>query len=398
MIYDNKTTARGEAVTMDTRHDSPNDDRPEDDQQEAEPSRSDYLWDASGTPDLEIVKLETLLGKFRHGHPQDLPAPIFPAIESAGSRKLFPWRMRLFPALAAAGVAIAAIIGAAILVKQQKPITPTAGGWNVSTVSGAPRIGRTTVRHNGKTNRLDVGEVLETDAQSRANLRAENVGQIEVDPSTRLRLVTMSSGLKRIALDHGTIHAFIWATPGQFVVDTPSAVTVDLGCAYALRVDDSGAGLVRTTLGWVGFKLNGRESFIPAGAACSTRPRIGPGTPYFEDAAAALRTALARFDFEDDSSQERAGDAAIVLRESRPRDAITVWHLLSRVDEGQRPAAYDRLKLLAPPPAGVTKEGILRLDQSMLDQWWNQLGFDDISLWRRWERTWSGPVAPANEK
>jgi len=85
-------------------------------------------------------------------------------------------------------------------------------------------------------------------------------------------------------LERGTIHAVIWAPPGEFVVDTPSAVAVDLGCVYTLHVDDSGAGLLRTTMGWVGFKLNGQESFIPAGAICQTRPKIGPGTPYMEDA------------------------------------------------------------------------------------------------------------------
>ena len=232
--------------------------------------------------------------------------------------------------------------------------------------------------------------MLETDDQSRASLQAEDIGKIEMEPSTRLRLLTMSAGLKRIALDRGTIHAYIWAPAGQFVVDTPSAVTVDLGCAYTLQVDDSGAGLVRTSLGWVGFKLNGHESFIPAGAACATRPKVGPGTPYFEDASSEFRAALARFDFEDSTPQQRAGDLAIILSQSRKRDALTLWHLLARVDEGQRVLVYDRLAALAPPPARVTKEGILRLDQSMLDLWWNALGFDDISVWRHWERSWSG--------
>ena len=115
------------------------------------------------------------------------------------------------------------------------------------------------------------------------------------------------------------------------MVDTPSATTVDLGCAYTLHVDDTGVGLVRTSLGWVGFKLNGRESFIPAGAACATRPKIGPGTPYFEDAAADFQRALARFDFEDSTPQQRAADLATVLGEARKRDALTLWHLLARV-------------------------------------------------------------------
>ena len=243
--------------------------------------------------------------------------------------------------------------------------------------------------------RLSVGQILETDPQSRASLQADDTGQIEVEPGTRLRLLTMSAGLKRIALDRGTIHTYIWAPPGQFVVDTPSAVTVDLGCAYTLQVDDSGTGLVRTSLGWVGFKLNGHESFIPAGAACATRPKVGPGTPYFEDASLKFRAALTRFDFEDSTPQQRAGDLAIVLGEARERDALTLWHLLARVDESQRVLTYDHLAKLVPAPAGITKEGILRLDQPMLDSWWNELGFDDISVWRHWERSWSGAATPA---
>src|SRR6266699_3042489 len=305
--------------------------------------------------------------------------------------------MRLVPVVATTAAAVLAIALVTFLVYGRKTVPVTVAGWDVSRVAGTPRIGSNVI--SGKeTSRLGVGQILETDHQSRASLRAEDIGQIEVEASTRLRLLSMGSGLKRIALDRGTIHTYIWAPAGQFVVDTPSAVTVDLGCAYTLQVDDSGAGMVRTSLGWVGFKLNGHESFIPAGAACATRPKVGPGTPYFEDASAEFRVALTRFDFEDSTPQQRADDVVIVVREARQRDALTLWHLLARVDEGQRVLVYDRLSKLAPPPAGVTQDGILRLDQPMLDLWWNELGFDDISVWRHWERSWAGTATPGREK
>ncbi|HEX9110794.1 MAG TPA: FecR domain-containing protein [Terriglobales bacterium] len=354
----------------------------------------DYLWDGSGQPDPEVQGLEALLGKFRH----DRPTPVFPEIIRNRRWKFFPRRIRLFPALATAAAAVVAIAVVTFFVYGRKPAPFTVAGWNVSRVAGTPRIGANAISGEQGTSRLGVGQILETDHQSRASLQADDIGQIEVDPSTRLRLLTMAAGLKRIALDRGTIHTYIWAPPGQFVVDTPSAVTVDLGCAYTLQVDDSGAGLVRTSLGWVGFKLNGHESFIPAGAACATRPKVGPGTPYFEDASSELRAALARFDFEDSTPQQRAGDLATVLGASRKRDALTLWHLLARVEEGRRALVYDRLRGLAPPPAGVTKDGILRLDQPMLDLWWNALGFDDISVWRHWERSWSGAATPVRKK
>jgi hypothetical protein len=225
-----------------------------------------------------------------------------------------------------------------------------------------------------------------TDSSSRASITLDETGRVEVDPGSRLRLVTNGPGRKRLSLERGTIHAVIWAPPGQFVVDTPSAVAVDLGCVYTLHVDDSGAGLLRTTMGWVGFKLNGHESFIPAGAICQTRPKIGPGTPYMEDASASFRDALSRFDFESRTPEERNALLGILLTDARKDDAMTLWHLLSRVSDVDRPGVYDCLASLAPPPAGVTREGILRLDRAMLDAWWSSFGFGDIYLWRMYER------------
>jgi hypothetical protein len=215
---------------------------------------------------------------------------------------------------------------------------------------------------------------------------------VEVDAGSRLRLVTNGPGRKRLSLELGTIHATIWAPPGEFVVDIPSAVAVDLGCVYTLHVDESGAGLLRTTMGWVGFKLNGHESFIPAGAVCATRPKIGPGTPYLEDATLAFRDELSKFDFGSNTPAERNALLGIILVDARKKDALTLWHLLSRVSDADRPGVYDRLAALAPPPTGVTREDILRLDRQMLDTWWNSLGYGDIYLWRTYEHVWSQPA------
>lgn len=348
-------------------------------QEDNQPS-SDYLWDKSGEPDPEIQRLESVLQEFQHYQ----PTPVFPAVDAERRWKWIPRGIRFAPAMAAAAAIVVAV---AIFVTHQKPSAPAnLAGWDVSVVSGKPRVGFGSLV--GDTRRFSVGQILETDQASRVSLQADNVGLIEVEKNTRLRLLTMVAGLKRIALDRGTIHARIWARPGEFVVDTPSALTVDLGCVYTLHVDDSGSSLVRTSMGWVGFTLNGRESFIPAGAACATRRNIGPGTPYFEDTSEKFRTALTRLDFEDQTAHAHAADLAIILDESRRRDALTLWHLLSRVDPTERSPVYDRLQKLAPPPASVSREAVLRLDQPALDRWWNELGFDNMATWRHWERAW----------
>lgn len=346
---------------------------------------NDYLWDGSGEPDPEIQKLETALGALRHSQ----PAPVFPEIKPQPMRPWF-WQTGLllrFAAGAAAGVLTIALI--MFLTPYSRQNLDTRTGWDITRISGTPRISSNASNVHSTTSKLQPGGTLETDSQSQARISDEDVGEIEIDPDTRLRLPDSSAGLKHLALDRGTIHASIWAPAGEFIIDTPSAVAVDLGCAYTLHVDDSGNGLLRTTLGWVGFKLADREAFIPAGAVCSTKPRTGPDTPYFEDATEAFRSALSTFDRESSTPDEKAAALRIVLAQSRKRDTLSLWHLLSRVAEPERGLVYDRLANFVPAPSGVTRAGILHLDPHMLDLWWNELGFGDVSLWRHWERTWT---------
>ena len=93
------------------------------------------------------------------------------------------------------------------------------------------------------------------------------MGEVEVEPNSQLSVVTLGKTEQRLDLKRGRITAMIWAPPGQILVNTPSAVTVDLGCAYTLEVDSNGVGLVKVTAGWVAFESEGKESFIPATAA-----------------------------------------------------------------------------------------------------------------------------------
>jgi len=347
---------------------------------------SDYLWDGSGAPDPEIQRLESALGKFRHQGGR----PAFPHTVPAApwwSVLFFGWPMRL-----AAFSAVAAVMALAAVwfVSHRSHGSPgpalggSASGWQVARIAGAPRVGSTAIESQAAT--LAPGQTLVTDGRSRAEISADETGEIDVDPDTRLRVVESGGERKRLALDRGVIHAFIWAPPGEFMVDTPSATAVDMGCAYTLQVDDSGAGLLRTTMGWVGFRLDGHDAFIPAGAVCATRPGIGPGTPCFEDAPPAFRAALTQFDF--GPADQRASSLDTILADARKRDALTLWHLLVRVDPSDRGRVCDQLAQLVPPPAAVTRAGIMKLDQTMLDMWWNELGLGDVSLWRTFERSW----------
>jgi hypothetical protein len=228
---------------------------------------------------------------------------------------------------------------------------------------------RTREGQTSPTETVSAGEWLQTDASSSARLQVGTIGTVEIEPGTRLRIVTTKPNENRLSLEHGEIAATILAPPKLFFVETKSATAVDLGCQYRMNVDEAGNGLLRVTRGWVSFEWHGRESLVPAGALCRTRAGAGPGTPFFDGAPPNFTTALDAFDFSGGSETS----LRTILSEARSRDTLTLWHLLSRVDERLRPLVYDRMISFAPPPPGVIREKALALDAQTLKMWKDEL-------------------------
>ena len=332
--------------------------------------RGDYLWDGSGEPDPEIQRLEEILRPLRGTRPA-------PELGPGRPRPAFlPGGWRTLAAAAAVLLALAAAI------TRERAAEPAAG-WDLAWLEGASWPQARVVRET----HLGVGEWIDT-GRGRARLSVGEIGEVQLEPATRVGLVDAGERSHRLSLSRGLLHATIWAPPGQFLVDTPSAVAVDLGCRYTLEVAEDGAGLLRVEAGWVGFESRGLQSLVPAGAACPTRRGIGPGTPYYETAPEALQRGLAVLDFGSDPADRDAALAA-VLAGARERDALSLWHLLARLDGEARGRVFDRLAALVPPPAEVTREGILRGDATLRDAWWDELGLGSADFWRGWTGRWS---------
>src|SRR5215213_8543443 len=313
-------------------------------------SAPDYLW----------RELEPLL---------DRPNEIQPV----RSTSVWSWQMK---AVAAAVLLLVAGWGVWLVYNNRaNQILAAKRAWRVTRLDGTPTVGAERISKNGE---LGVGEWLETDANSRAQIDVSSIGNVDIDENTRVRLLETRPTEHRLELARGKMSAHIWAPPRLFFVNTPSAVAADLGCAYTLEVDDHGASLLRVTSGWVALQLKARESMVPAGAACETRPVLGPGTPYFEDSSASFQESLKKVDF-DSGAVTRSAALTVLFEQARPRDTLTLWHLLMRVDGEDRGRVYDKMAALSPPPPGVTREGILGSDQTMVNIWRNEL-----------ETTWMG--------
>jgi hypothetical protein len=303
-----------------------------------------YLWDGSGESDTEIRALESSLRQFRY---RQRP--------KRNARKVAMAAAAAF-LLAAAG--LWAVRGGA-----------RASSWRLSVNGGGLR-------------QLRIGQAIDTGDAARTVLEAQATGRVEVGPGSRIRLREDRRGAETFSLERGLIHARIWAPPRTFVVETPSARTIDLGCEYTLRIDRDGRGTLRVETGWVAFARRGAESFIPAGAICKTSPERGPGTPYFEDAAQGFAAAIARLDAGD----RTALDVAIAT--ARPQDAFSLWHLMMRLEGRERGRVFDRFAQLTSLPPQVTREAIERGDRQAIDEAWNALHLGSTAWWRGWERNW----------
>ena len=173
----------------------------------------DYLWDRRGPRDPEVTHLEAILAPL--GQTDPAPALRLPAARRAVSAAF----------VAAASIA-AALVAAALLVVWRSERSET--GLSVTALAGTPTIGARAIRDHAQ---LAPGRWIRTDAQARAAIDIGDIGQVDLDPLSELGLISTRPGDYRLHLVHGTIHARIWAPPGQLSVETPSSTTVDLGCA-----------------------------------------------------------------------------------------------------------------------------------------------------------------------
>jgi hypothetical protein len=225
-----------------------------------------------------------------------------------------------------------------------------------------------------------LGEKVITGPEQEARLDARAVGTVRLEGNSTLRVIRSADGDQRLSLSRGTLHALIWAPAKSFAVETPAGTSIDLGCAYTLTVDGEGGGLVSVSTGWVAFQAGRNESFIPAGAACRTLRQLGPSLPYFTDATAKFTGLIAQW--------ERNRDVAGLLAEARPRDGLTLWHLLQRTERpADRRQVAQRMAALIP---AVKAEGLERGDPAAIAEAWNALGLGSAEWWRSWKHPWAG--------
>ncbi len=350
--------------------------------------QNDYLWDRSGAVDAEVAELEEVLGALRY----DRPMPRVEAMPATAEARTVSRSRGLWWLAAAAGVALvgwgwsmrgparhpsaslppasAAVVGTVVLptaASAEEP-APTRLGFSVARVQGAPKCGGKAIA--GKTAWV-VGEWVETNAASRAQIRVGRLGVIDVEPNTKLRLLETTTRQHRLELAAGRIHAAADLPGRALVVHAPRVTAVDLGGEWVLSVDEGGVSL-QVQQGWASLEAHERDgragtvSVVSAGASCRSDRSGIPLLPVRRGADEALATALRRVASGDD---EAVGD---VLTHAAKGDEVTLWHLFSRVSAERRRSVYDALTRIAAGP--IDRAAVLGFERAAIDAWGVTLG------------------------
>lgn len=362
-----------------------------DDQQEDE-----YLWSGQGPADPEIAKLEGALGSLKSKRAFDPGAlAALPAVAPDNVVRPARWRRAawLLPVAAAAAAAVwllartptrevVSLDGSASEAPSSEPsprTTSTAAGSIASSTLPAPscnkdsegpglafeliagepaRCGEGAAPTLGK---LPTGVWLTTPKGTRVRMVVATLGQVDIEPESRIRVLATSDKEHRLELARGAIHAVIDAPPRLFFVQTRSAIAIDLGCEYTLAVDDLGNGRLSVKTGFVELAVPARtgesplSSLVPKGASAALIDGRGPGLPVWDREPEAVKSAAGRVDANPADAQ--ALDA--LLEGLGTRDTLTLVHLLPRVTRDGREKVMARLAAIEPLAAELRALAII---------------------------------------
>lgn len=249
--------------------------------------------------------------------------------------------------------------------------------WTIETLSGRPFVESKVKTINGDTK---IGERLVTEKDSRARIKLGNTGEIDVEPLSEIQIGETPLNEHKLTLSKGKINVRTWEVPKFFFIETGAGKIKDLGCSYSVQIRKNSETFLQVESGWVFVENENKKSLLSSGTACFASLAKVMGTPFKIDASKQFKEALFKFDFVNHNEAE----FNLILNESRQEDIISLFYLLNSVGRADfREKIYDRLGELYKIPRGITKDGIVNLDNYTLGRLWVEMGIGSISLYQK---------------
>lgn len=274
------------------------------------------------------------------------------AEEDTKRKKKFTFNFKLIKKAAYAVLALIVIIAVYIL------LTSTGGGWEVIQLSGQPKLDNSLMN---KDDGFTSESTIETDGGSSVTVMMPELGRLLIDNSS---VIIRTKDNNQIKLDQGQIKKFEGDASDVLTVITPLAKFTELykGGAFKLNVSEESICRLTVESGWVIVTVKEFDSYVPKNFDCLIS-RGKYAIPYPSESSPGLISLLQNFNGINDPS------IGTILSLMTKRESLSLWHVVQLVSSENRSIAFDRLNELIPAPSGVTKEGIIALNKTMLLDW-----------------------------
>jgi len=234
------------------------------------------------------------------------------------------------------------------------PVTSVLGYWQVEKIKGNPTLSDKPL---SSVDSIKEGEWIITDDSSEAVIKIEGIGDIYIEPKSKIKIMKNEQGENNVYLEYGTINTNLTKPSGNnipFEVETVNGIVRDTkGGSYTFTMNDKGEGMIFVKDGIVNVVSNGREvnvvsngreSVIPSGKVCIVQAVNGPGVPFGFNTSPQFKNAIMYYD-------ENSGDLnAInnVIANSTSQDLVSLINLMPRVSPEVQNVIYSRVQSIAP--------------------------------------------------
>jgi hypothetical protein len=237
--------------------------------------------------------------------------------------------------------------------------------WNLKLIDG-------TVTINGMANNsgnISQGESLNTDSKSRIIVDVPQMGKLQIDTNTTIVVEKAKDGDNIVLLKRGSFKIINSALMPEFTIRLSNSFVIDHGGVFSISADESDNVKIIIEFGFVEIGYKNQSYFVREGYVCEIKNNYPPGIPYRLNASDTLKNEVEKFNYEnggDDSVQK-------IISSVHKEDVLTLLALIPNTSQLQRQILFQIVANHYPPPAGVTRMGIIKADSEMLYKWWEEI-------------------------
>ncbi|MBM4171279.1 MAG: zf-HC2 domain-containing protein [Ignavibacteria bacterium] len=237
--------------------------------------------------------------------------------------------------------------------------------WKVTVVQGNVLISG----QMHENDRISEGQDMLTEINSRAIVIVPSIGRIEVEPITQFRLIKAEDGDNRIGLERGEIKVSSLEQLPAFVTEFKNNIVKFIGGTYRITVDEYGKAILFIESGIAEVHQNQNIFMIDENFICHLSGEALPGIPYRTDANEIFIGEVKKIE----SGAYTRNSIDMLINTARNLDVLTLLAVIPRVNEQERVSLYDKIFSFYKPPPNTTLEGIIKLDQKMLEAYFREI-------------------------